>query len=499
MSYTLFYSLDIKMNTPTRRFSYTIAKKIEVIKAYETRFNFNAPATSEHFGIHRSMLSRWVRDKDDILHTPKTVKRNSQARAVGEFPQLEDRLYEWIKSQREKKISIKRYRLKVAAKRIAKTLNIDTSSTRNGKAFSFSAGWERGFMSRYHLSDRANTHVAPQNKKSLHDSRKIVFLFLHQCRHEVSAIYEKQFIYNMDETPIYLDMPHKRTLAPTGSKSIDVITSGNEKTRITVCLTITAAGKLLPAYVLFKNLVKVPKVNLPSNVVLNVNKSGTMNEHLMVDYFDKIIKPYNNNNKSIILMDEFKAHFTDRVQEQMVNVGIDHMRIPGGFTSTLQPLDVSINKPFKALYRDEWTEWMEKDPIFTPAGNRQKPSYQCLVDMISRCMTALEDRNEMIAKSFVCTGIIQDINKPVCHRDYNNRLAEYVRDDEDWDMEEENMASITQNMAVPTQKMAAANDIDFDFDDEFDNEEVGNELEITIDEAFAIEEVDSEQVTYTVL
>ena len=34
--------------------------------------------------------------------------------------------------------------------------------------------------------------------------------------------------------------------------------------------------------------------------------------------------------------------------------------IPGGCTSVAQPLDVSVNKPFKGHIRSEWLAFMEK-------------------------------------------------------------------------------------------------------------------------------------------
>ena len=152
----------------------------------------------------------------------------------------------------------------------------------------------------------------------------------------------------------------------------------------------------------------MPKVNLPDNVFVNVNESGTMNLSLVCDFVDKVIKPDCNTDDSIVFMDEFKSHFTQPVIEAIHGLGVDYNKIPGGLTATLQPLDVSINKPFKQLYRDEYEAWLDSpNPIFTKNGNRQKPSYQCLVDMVSRCVTEMQKREEVIKKSFVCTGIVQ--------------------------------------------------------------------------------------------
>ena len=43
--------------------------------------------------------------------------------------------------------------------------------------------------------------------------------------------------------------------------------------------------------------------------------------------------------------------------------------IPGGLASQLQPLDVSVNKPFKGLMHEKWAKWTEAPTHHvTPAG-----------------------------------------------------------------------------------------------------------------------------------
>ncbi len=56
-------------------------------------------------------------------------------------------------------------------------------------------------------------------------------------------------------------------------------------------------------------------------------------------------------------MDSFSAHLTDVVAEKLKNK-VHTVIIPGGCTSVLQPLDVSLNKPFKAILRRLWQQYM---------------------------------------------------------------------------------------------------------------------------------------------
>ena len=123
---------------------------------------------------------------------------------------------------------------------------------------------------------------------------------------------------------------------------------------------------------------------------------------------------------------------------------LKHHKIPGGFTSTLQPLDVSINKPFKQYYQELYYEWFDSDnAIYTKGGNRQKPSYQCLVDMVSKSMDRLATQILMIKKSFVCIGIVQ--NGLLKKDELNYRLKEFVINEEDWDAEQDFLSEIANN------------------------------------------------------
>ena len=94
------------------------------------------------------------------------------------------------------------------------------------------------------------------------------------------------------------------------------------------------------------------------------------------------------NKKSLLVWDQFSALNTD--------VAV----IPGGLTGILQPLDVSMNKPFKTGLRHLWQSWMASDDPkpCTKGGNIKTPSLDTLAQW------ALDSWNEIkstiIVKSF---------------------------------------------------------------------------------------------------
>ena len=83
----------------------------------------------------------------------------------------------------------------------------------------------------------------------------------------------------MDETPAYYDMVPTRTIDMVGTKIVDLLNSGHEKTRFSLVIAVRADGFLLPIGVILKN---IPKCNLPKSVLLYVNESGTMDSKIMI-------------------------------------------------------------------------------------------------------------------------------------------------------------------------------------------------------------------------
>jgi hypothetical protein len=66
----------------------------------------------------------------------------------------------------------------------------------------------------------------------------------------------------------------------------------------------------------------------------------------------------------LIALDAFKAHLTPAVHAELKKQKTTLLAIPGGCIGLVQPLDVSVNKPLKALIKEEqdnhWDQHLEE-------------------------------------------------------------------------------------------------------------------------------------------
>ena len=149
----------------------------------------------------------------------------------------------------------------------------------------------------------------------------------------------------MDETPLAFDLPYNTTIDISGTRSICIRTAGYEKSCFTIVLACMSDGTKLLPLVIFK-LKNIPRGNFPQEVIVRANPTGWMNENEMRYWIENVWtkRPGISNSRSLLVLDSFSAHIADSAKRCFDQKNTNIAAIPGGLTSHLQPLDVSINK-----------------------------------------------------------------------------------------------------------------------------------------------------------
>jgi hypothetical protein len=226
--------------------------------------------------------------------------------------------------------------------------------------FKFSEAWLEGFMKRFNLATRRRTHNAQHLPDDLTEKQQnfLSFILYRRIQHD----YPLRYIGNIDETPVTFDLPYSTTLDHRGTSTVSIRTTGHEKTNFTVILACMADGTKLPPVCIFK-LKNIPREIFPQGVHIRINKKGWCNEQEMLWWIENVWTQRNalSNPRSLLVLDSFRGHLVNSVKnrfnEKQTNIAV----IPGGLTSKLQPLDVAINKSFKANLRRYYNEWMNSE------------------------------------------------------------------------------------------------------------------------------------------
>ncbi|KAF7247657.1 Allantoicase [Varanus komodoensis] len=100
---------------------------------------------------------------------------------------------------------------------------------------------------------------------------------------------------------------------------------------------------------------------------------------------------------------EFRAHISKTTKKCFKEVKTHLAVIPGGLTSQLQPLDVSIFKPFEVFMREEWNKWMAAgNHDLAPTGRMKRPTITQVCEWVK---TSWHSGKEEIVQAFKKCGI----------------------------------------------------------------------------------------------
>lgn len=386
------------MSSKRKRQSYDIKFKQRAIEYAESSNNC---AAAREFDVSEKMIRDWRKKRDDIFsarNSLKKIRHNDSPYSV-----LETDLNEWVLKHRGEGCIITRTNIRMRALQLAKDKKYGF------KEFKATAGWCTRFMNRHNLTLRQRTHIAQKLPADIDEKVSNFHKFVITERKKYN--YELKSIGNMDETPMTFDVVGNRTVHIRGEKTVNVRTTGSEKSHFTVVLACLADGTKLKPMLIFKRKT-MPKEKCPPGVIVKVHPKGWMDEELVHSWLDEVWFKRPGallNPRSLLVWDMFRAHLVDSVKNKLKRKKTYQAVIPGGCTSLLQPLDVSLNKPFKVNMRNLWNEWMlDGKKEVTAAGNLRRASIPTVCEWVVKAWDQIP--SDMVSHSFKKCGISNEMD-----------------------------------------------------------------------------------------
>jgi len=289
--------------------------------------------------------------------------------------------------------------------------------------FQFSNGWFKQFCQRWDITLRRLTHQA---QKLPCEYINYVNSFLRYIRRQCSTLNTKydiltphncfrpSQILNMDEVPIPFEFFDGYTYHLKGEHTVSgsVSNSSWSKRQATLVLYIFADGepRLKPKLIFHGvpgGLIDIKERPLwDARVTVEVNESAYNNEILFQKWLETELKQVLGGKEALLVMDHASFHKTSNILSWLRDHLIVPALIPPGCTGLLQPLDVAVNKPFKAILREEMSELIdlvEEDP-----SNKSAVAARRIA--VTKAVGEAWDRlcrqsRDLICNSFIHTGI----------------------------------------------------------------------------------------------
>jgi len=378
------------MNSKPRK-SYTASYKRHIIDYAQT---FSIKDASQRFTLDHSMVYRWVQSRDKIeaqCHKKKTCRRIGSGRTP-HYEHLEVNLLHWILSQRSSFLSVSHE--DIQKRMLQMVRSIEPNST-----FKASQGWLKGFLNRYKLSMRKPTNTITKKaavavgQSSINvDAEKMAEFRTYVNEAVVKYQIPDSNILNVDQTPVWLNMASSglKTIDSKGAKKVTMLRpEGNPREKVSIILACSRNGKKLPPAIVVKSGRQKPRLRLVNGVLVFMNPATSMcNSRIMTQWMQIMMS--DTKSKCLLILDSFSGHLTTEVADTCKSLNIVRAVIPGGMTSQLQPLDISVNRSFKSKMRKSFQFEFERRADFIQGRTAMEQNLQWITLATRRAWNAVD-------------------------------------------------------------------------------------------------------------
>lgn len=229
-------------------------------------------------------------------------------------------------------------------------------------------------------------------------------------------------LLNYDETNLSDDPGRKKCIFKRGTKYPDRILNST-KSAVSVMFAATAAGELMPPYVVYKaeRLYDRWCTGGPPGARYNRTKSGWFDGPTFMEWFETMVIPWAKKLQGVkvIIGDNLSSHLNIEILRTCQKLNIRFIFLPANTTHLTQPLDVGFFRSLKAGWREILTRHKLQNPRSTTLNKNDFPVL--LSQLFNKIHT--KDRR-IIQNAFKASGIYPLDKFEVTKRMPKNKVQE---------------------------------------------------------------------------
>ena len=231
--------------------------------------------------------------------------------------------------------------------------------------------WAYKFLERKGWTHRRGTTAKVAPEAELASARSRFLERISSAR--IHGAIPDSMVINFDHTQCLMLPSSKCTFNPKGATSVP-ISFTDDKRGVSVVLGCSMTGDKLPMQAIYKGKTarstphSHPCLEHRDDVLLTSNLRGWANETTTIEYLQKAIVPYfikkrqelglESDHPGLAVYDQFRGQITEEVLRSFEEANITVVLVPGGWTSHLQPLDLTVMANFKRSIKLSFGEWL---------------------------------------------------------------------------------------------------------------------------------------------
>ncbi|KAF2883719.1 hypothetical protein ILUMI_22447 [Ignelater luminosus] len=349
-----------------RKIGTVTAKQMSAAVDLVLKDNYSIRAAAERLNIKFQTLHRYVTKKRRNPDIPLAgMAPNYAVRRI--FSAEQDELGEYITKCSKMAYGISTKECRKLAFEMAIRNNIKVPDSWH-VCKSAGVEWMRHFLKRRRNISIRQPEACSLSRLTSFSPYNVGLFFdnLESVLRRIPQVADGNRIFNLDESGVTTAHKPRKILAEKGSKQVNQCTSAGRGALVTICSIVSAAGTYLPPALVFprKYFKAHMLVGAPAGSLGLANPSGWMTSDLFIQVLDHFIKFTNScsENPTLLIYDNHESHISLATVEKPRKFGVNILTLPPHCSHRIQPLDVSVFRPFKSYYNATVDSWMLRNP-----------------------------------------------------------------------------------------------------------------------------------------